>query len=112
MLSLSKRFNDANGTTGKTDTTGIVLITDVDIDTTDDKTLESKLGKTKSFFEENKIVPIKPTKKNILDEIKKSISDDSIISLFITYSGHGARGQFKEENTEELDKRDEYICTY
>ena len=54
---------------------------------------------------------IKPTKKNILDQIKKilisSLSNDVV---FITYSGHGSF--LRDTSNDEYDGKDEYLVGY
>ena len=54
---------------------------------------------------------IKPTKKNILDQIKKIlISSRSNDVVFISYSGHGSF--LKDDSNDEYDGNDEYLVAY
>lgn len=86
----------------------------VDIDVHDNTILYTKTVKSSRKVLQDNIDNIKlvsPTKENILNEISTAVSDSNICSLFLTYSGHGTQGDESFFNTEESDKRDEYICT-
>ena len=90
----------------------IVLAVDVDVD--DPDILEKNTSRdARDAFWQNKtdIDLMVPTRTNILRAISNTVSDNSISSLFLTYSGHGTRGRQDYANSEETDLRDEYICT-
>lgn len=50
--------------------------------------------------------PVKPSKQNIISELKKLVSSQNCI-LYFHYSGHGSN--IKDKNSEEADGRDEVI---
>jgi hypothetical protein len=86
----------------------------VDIDINNDSILKSKTVTSSRNVLLDNVDNIKlgnPTKQNILNEIFNTVSDSKIGSLFLTYSGHGAKGKESFFNSEETDNRDEYICT-
>ena len=86
----------------------------IDVDISNKQTLEKKTmtsARTTMYNNMDKIAPFFPTKDNILSEIRKAVSDDKICSLFLTYSGHGASGEYSADNVDESDGINEYMCT-
>ena len=90
------------------------LILGIDIDATDSEVMEEKTVKESRDILNGILSDVslfRPTKNNVLNQIAATVEDDSIGSLFLTYSGHGASGWESSANTEESDLTDEYICT-
>jgi Caspase domain len=90
------------------------LVLGVDIDVHNDEVMAEKTVESSREVLKNNLDAVRlfrPTKDNVLNEISDAVADDSISSLFLTYSGHGASGWESSSNTEEADGIDEFICT-